>query len=227
MNEQVTLFITSCGREALLRKTIESFLKFNTYKNITNVVICEDSGVYGCMEHIRVLFVDVSCNIIYNSKRIGQMRSIENGVKYINTPYVFHCEDDWEFYEYGFIEESFNILNSDPKISQVLLRDYSEYLYRYKMSIINIDNSLCKRIKTREGIDIYSFNPSLKRTEIQMLNIPYNDWDDEYTIQTKINTLGYYAVVANKPSGYVNHIGWNDHINESDDIKYRKDFIGK
>ena len=155
------------------------------------------------------------------------MRSIENGVKYINTPYVFHCEDDWKFYEYGFIEESFNILNSDPKISQVLLRDYSEYLYRYKMSIINIDNSLCKRIKTREGTDIYSFNPSLKRTEIQMLNIPYNDWDDEYTIQTKINTLGYYAVVANKPSGYVNHIGWNCHIKESHDIKYRKDFIGK
>jgi hypothetical protein len=56
------------------------------------------------------------------------MRSIENGVKYITTPYVFHCEDDWEFYCPGFIELSMKILQTNDRISQVLLRSYHEYI---------------------------------------------------------------------------------------------------
>jgi hypothetical protein len=227
MNENITLFITSCGRLHLLKPTIQSFLQFNTYKYITEIIICEDSGVNGCIDEIKDLCGEIPCRIIYNPKRIGQMRSIENGVKYINTPYVFHCEDDWKFYNYGFIEASLEIIKSDPNISQVLLRHYNEYLNRYDMQIIDMNNPLCKRVKLKDGDDIYSFNPSLKRIDIELLNIPYQDWDDEYTIQKTINKLKFYAVVTNNVNGYVDHIGWNDHIYESSDIKYRKDFIGK
>jgi len=207
---EVTLFITSCGRPHLLQKTLESFIKFNTYA-IKEAIICEDSGVNNCIDFVKDI-LNFPCNIIYNEKRMGQMRSIENGVKYITTPYVFHCEDDWEFYCPGFIELSMQILESNNKISQVLLRSYHEYTSRYNMKIINNDNIDYNIITLNEGVSLYSFNPSLKKTEIELLNIPYKDTDDEGTIQLKIQELGYISVVTKNHNGFVNHIGWNDHV---------------
>jgi hypothetical protein len=207
---EVTLFITSCGRPHLLKPTLESFMKFNTYP-IKEAIICEDSGNIGSIDFAKNI-LNFPCKIIYNEKRIGQMRSIENGVKYINTPYVFHCEDDWEFYCHGFIELSMEILQSNEKISQVLLRSYDEYIYRYNMKINNDDNANYNIITLNEGTSVYSFNPSLKKIEIELLNIPYKDTDDEGTIQKKIQELGYISVITKNRKGFVTHIGWNDHI---------------
>jgi hypothetical protein len=223
MNE-VTLFITSCGRPELLKVTLKSFMQFNTYP-ITEAIICEDSGNIDSINFIKEI-LNFPCTIIYNQKRVGQMRSIENGVKLIKTPYVFHCEDDWEFYCHGFIELSMEILQKNEKISQVLLRSYDEYIQRYNFKIHDVDDNYRKI--TQENLQqMYSFNPSLKKTNIQLLNIPYEDWDDEFTIQTKINQLGLFAVVTKNNNGFVRHIGWNHHINESSDIKYRCQFPGK
>lgn len=53
MNQEVTLFITSCGRPELLKRTLESFVKFNTYP-IKEAILCEDSGIpnIGINHHI-------------------------------------------------------------------------------------------------------------------------------------------------------------------------------
>jgi hypothetical protein len=224
MSNEVTLFITSCGRPHLLKITLESFIKYNSYP-IKEAIICEDSGVDKCIDFAKDI-LKFPCKIIYNKKRIGQMRSIENGVKYITTPYVFHCEDDWEFYCSGFIELSMQILESNDKIAQVLLRSYNEYVNMYNFKIIKSEN-IYRQITLSDSRQIYSFNPSLKKTDIQMLNIPYEDWDDEFTIQNKINELGMFAVVTNNVNGFVSHIGWNNHIEESNDITYRSYFPGK
>jgi hypothetical protein len=221
---EVTLFITSCGRPYLLKQTLESFIKFNTYP-IKEAIICEDSGNINSIDFVKNI-LSFPCNIIYNEKRIGQMRSIENGVKYITTPYVFHCEDDWEFYCPSFIELSMEILQKNDRVSQVLLRSYDEYINRYNFKIHNT-NEIYKTITLPTFQQIYSFNPSLKKLNIQLLNIPYQDWDDEFTIQTKINELNLFAVVTNNVNGFVRHIGWNNHIHESQDIKYRNQFPGK
>lgn len=208
--DKVTLFITSCGRPHLLKKTLETFIMFNTYP-IQEAIICEDSGINNCIDFAKDI-LNFPCKIIYNEKRIGQMRSIENGVKYITTPYVFHCEDDWEFYASGFIELSMQILESNDKISQVVLRSYHEYISIYNMIINSVDNSNYNIITLNDGNSIYSFNPSLKKIEIELLNIPYHYSDDEGTIQTKIQELGYISVVTKNPNGFVNHIGWDDHV---------------
>ena len=140
------------------------------------------------------------------------MRSIENGVKYITTPYVFHCEDDWGFYCPGFIEVSMEILQKNDIISQVLLRSYDEYTNMYNMKINNNNNTNYNIITLKEGTSVYSFNPSLKKIEVELLNIPYKDTDDEGTIQKKIQELGYVSVVTKNKNGFVAHIGWNDHV---------------
>jgi len=69
------------------------------------------------------------------------------------------------------------------------------------------------------ALNIFSWRPSLKRIEIQKLRMPYELWDDEYTIELEINKIGYYAVVIknvkNGIKGFCHHIGINHHIPET------------
>ena len=60
-----------------------------------------------------------SKTIIYNETNIGQIKSIDKNIySLVKTEFIFHCEDDWEFYSYGFIEKSINILSNNLKYLQ-------------------------------------------------------------------------------------------------------------
>lgn len=238
MDKEVTLFITSCGRPELLKRTLESFVKFNTYP-IKEAILCEDSGISNIVDFVTYIlpFPVIFC---YNTERIGQMKTIEIYTQLIKTPYVFHLEDDYEFFDSGFIELSFEIMDSDPKISQVLLEDEQHDYFK-----LDIGNPLCYKVLTSDplltyvnngdgALNLFSWRPSLKRIEIQRLRMPYELWDDEYTIQLQINKMGYYAVITknvkNGAKGFCKHIGKNYHVLENfknTKIIGRKDFPDK
>lgn len=235
---EVTLFITSCGRPKLLGKTLGSFVAYNTYP-IKEVILCEDSGIKDIVNFVKDIlpYPIIFC---YNENRIGQMKTIEKYTPLIKTPYVFHLEDDYEFFDYGFIELSFKILDSDSKISQVLLEDEQNDYHK-----VDIQNNLCYKLMTNKPDEIkanngdgpltcFSWRPSLKRMEIQKLRMPYQPWDDEYTIQLQVNKIGMYSVVTknikNGKKGFCTHIGKDYHIPENfNKIKIigRKDFPDK
>jgi len=155
------------------------------------------------------------------------MKTIEKYTPLIKTPFVFHLEDDYEFYDYGFIELSLKIMDTDKNISQVLLEDYQHNLYK-----VDINNSLCYKVMTNDPNDpniskynngdgaltIFTWRPSLKRIEIQKLRMPYELWDDEYTIQLQINKMGYYSVITKNEKegkkGFCRHIGVDQHVPE-------------
>ena len=42
--------------------------------------------------------------LIFNENRQGQIKSVDYAYSMVETPYIFHLEDDWEFYESYFIE---------------------------------------------------------------------------------------------------------------------------
>lgn len=219
-NKTVTLFITSCGRPELLKRTLISFVKYNTYP-IEEVILCEDSGIKYIVDFVKDL-LPYKIIFCYNETCIGQMKTIEKYSRFIKTPYVFHLEDDYEFFDNGFIELSFKIMDTDNNISQVLLEDD-----QHSYPKIDINNPLCYKImnydpniydyKTIDGpLSIFSWRPSLKRIEIQLLRMPYELWDDEYTIQLQINKLGYYSVITknekNGRFGFCTHIGKDYHV---------------
>jgi hypothetical protein len=232
---KVTLFITSCGRPALLKQTLISFVKYNTYP-IEEMILCEDSGILGIADFVKDI-IPYPVKLCYNDVRIGQMKTIEKYTPLVKTPFVFHLEDDFEFFDYGFIELSFKIMETDKNISQVFL--HSE---QYKHFRVDIGNDLCYKIMTNDPNDknynngdgaltCYSWTPSLKRIEIQKLRMPYELWDDEYTIQLLVNKLGYYSVIPKcTNNGFCRHIGYQDHVQENyQNIKLiaRKDFPDK
>jgi GT2 family glycosyltransferase len=221
-NKEVTLFLTACNRPDLLRITLTSFIKYNTYP-IKEVIIMEDSGYKG-INDFAIALLPFPCKIIYNEKRLGQMKSIENGSKFIKTDYVFHCEEDWEFYDSGFIEESFKILDKDPKVCCVFLRGFEENRIRSGINIDFTDRGGYYYVKQllhkpkKEGGElrasgVLSFNPGLRKKEISLSKIPYTNFEDEGTLGYYFRQKGMFGAVTKNKNGYVRHIGWGHHVN--------------
>jgi hypothetical protein len=204
----VTLFLTSCGRPDLLMKTMESFLKFNTYP-IKEAIITEDSGNAGINDFLYDM-LPFPCRILYNTERLGQMKSIENGLQYINTPYVFHCEEDWEFYDSGFIEKSFEILDKNDKITSVWLRSHDELINRYNFHISQVPNENYYIVGPNTGN--FSWNPGLRKTEIQKAYAPYPEVFCEGKLSEAFRNRGFVSALTDNKNGYVQHIGWDRHV---------------
>jgi hypothetical protein len=209
--KEVTLFLTACGRPDLLEQTLKSFLMFNTYP-IKEGIIMEDSGQQGINDFVHQL-LPFPCQILYNSERLGQMRSIEQGLKLLSTPYVFHCEEDWEFYDSGFIEKSFEIIEKDSKVTSVWLRSHHEILNYYGIPLIKSElGDYFYTGKNGLGSGSFSFNPGLRKLSIALQFTPYTKEDDEGTLCLKFREIGMTSAMINHPFGYVKHIGWGRHI---------------
>ena len=234
MNE-VTLVITACNRPHLLKPTLESFMKYNTYP-IKECIIVEDSGLQGVNDFAKYILGPESLappvhslKLIYNESNIGQLKSIDKAYSQVTTEYIFHCEEDWEFTEYGFIEESMKILKQDEKIFTVWLRPYHCTSGHPVVECPDLPYNIMKRkhfyydaVKNKTYIwGGITFNPGLRRTDVCMKLHPYAeiknkiesvDMAGEYTVNNEYRLLGYYAAITKNSRGYVNHIGWGHHI---------------
>ena len=99
--EDVTVVITSCGRYDLLEQTIDSFLRYNTYP-IDKFIVMEDGDAHPSplVEKYRLHPFEW----LTTGKRVGQIAAIDRAYQEVKTEFIFHCEDDWEFFEPSFIE---------------------------------------------------------------------------------------------------------------------------
>ena len=66
-SDEVTLFLTACNRPRLLKQTLESFVKFNTYP-IKEAIIMEDSGLQGINDFAKTI-LPCPVTILYNERR--------------------------------------------------------------------------------------------------------------------------------------------------------------
>jgi hypothetical protein len=57
---------------------------------------------------------------------MGQVSSIDKAYAEVTTPYIMHCEDDWEFYRFGFVEASLEVLEKYDNILQVWIRAHHD-----------------------------------------------------------------------------------------------------
>lgn len=212
IQEKVTLFVTACKRPDLLQTTLNTFVKYNTYP-IEEVIIMEDSGLEGIDDFAHSIF---SCpvRILYTKQNRGVMRSIENGLQYIRTPYVFQSEDDWEFYDYGFIEKSLEILKKDSQMTVVQLRSYKE-LSHYNIPMVRKDNYFTCGTPER-NVGNFTNNPGLRTTENIRMFAPYTSETIptlcEGGLSTAFRTLGMTSALTDNENGYVTHIGWGRRV---------------
>lgn len=211
--DKITVVFTSCGRVDFLKITIDSFLKFNTY-NIEKYIIIENSGDINVANDINNLFGNLDkFQIIINETNIGQVSSIDKAYSFVNTEYIFHCEDDWLFFEYGFIEKSLSILRDRKDISNINLR------VRFDGEK-GSEHPILGPMKTKDDIIYYeyiqnyygvwhgfSWNPGLRRLSDYQLIKPYKQYINEQGVNLVFKNLGYKAACLE--NFYCKHIGTN------------------
>ncbi len=223
-DKKITFVLTSCGRFDLLEKTLRSFFQHEDAKLMDRFILTEDScdeGVYDVLEK----FPQAEFEVIFNNPYKGQMLSIDSAYEQVKTPYIFHCEDDWEFTKPDFVKPSLVLLEDFPKAFQVLIRDP-------KTEFINFEHQPLlehKGIKHRDidgkklGGSWYglSFNPGLRRTADQMALFPFSAYTTEAALAVKVKRQDYYQIQLE--NGGVVHIGEVQHLLDVHDV--RKPFV--
>ena len=213
----ITLVVTSCGRLDLLKHTLESFDRFNTAP-VREVFITEDAGDEGVRAVIPAHWKD-HCTFFVNRPKLGQLASIDLAYEQVKTPYIFHCEDDWEFYRPGFVEDSRTILELRPEILQVWLRNYvydlqvhSPYIRLGAREVIG-GVPCYPLISDKPEWQSFSLNPGLRRLKEYRLCAPFAGHGGEKALSQRYAELNLTAVTLEGDA--VLHTGFGLHVETS------------
>jgi hypothetical protein len=220
MPKGITVVLTSCNRFDLLEATLRSFFKFNTYP-VEKILIIEDSGDRQGLENVLSKFQYDRFATIVNPEQLGQQKSIDKAYSQVDTEYIFHCEDDWDFLRKGFIEDSLALLEAFPKLITVWGRSADEYPADFFADNVQEHQGIRYR-EVRK--DIFTLNPSLKRvSDYQLMGsfAQYTPGQFEREISDVYRNRGYAAVILEAP--FTNHLGWHRRIHFRDKAnKYLK-----
>jgi len=218
---EVSFLVTSCGRPDLLKRTVASFNAHNTYP-IARSILIEDSANREMARFIRAHLGDTFDTVIVNDRKLGQIRSIDRAYQEVTTPYVFHCEDDWEFVRGAFIERSFDLLDEDPHIINVWLRglhDTSGHPVEPEPLVSRSGIPYHRMALDQQGTcQGFTFNPTLKRMSDYALVQPLADLGSEGAAAQRYRELGFHAVTLDEV--YVEHIGHGRHVPLPGDQRY-------
>ena len=202
MNEY-TLVVTSCDRHDLLKRTLESFAKFADVPP-TETIIIED-GALDAPEWLLQLEGLGKKTWVTTGGRKGQTFAIDTAYARVQTPLIFHCEDDWEFFRTGFIKESSDILDKHLMISMVSVRGPSNH-----PEVFDAELGITIRQKDWNNWGGISWNPGLRRlSDYKRIgyfgeHVPYNLKCQELDISILYRQLGYF--MASLPAA-CKHIG--------------------
>lgn len=163
MYNNVTAVLTSCGRLDLLERTINS-LDETFWDKIPVKIITEDSANENIFEEVRVQNENgylKGWTILCNELKLGQSASIDLAYSKVKTDYVFHLEDDWEFYDDTFIDRSLPILEKYDNIIQVTFRGNTPHLTDPTLFEAETENEFNVLIPGYNGWPGFTYNPNI------------------------------------------------------------------
>ncbi len=220
-----TLVVTSCGRFDLLRITL-STLRDSLDIPPARVIVTEDSGNAAVHDVVAPIFPQAK--ILVNAIRLGQLASIDNAYRFVETPFILHCEDDWQFSGEGFLADSHVLLEEFPEISLVSLRSRTEVNRRIRNApalrhgSVNYFRADPKLHPEYFG---YSFNPGLRRLSDYRRVGPFADYYGERQISYCFKVLGY--TTAYLEPACVTHIGDGRHVNDPTTKRRSRNVAGR
>lgn len=210
----ITAVITSCGRFDFLEKTLESLVKYAD-ASFDKIIIVDNSTNPDTEQHIKAVSekIQTPLYLLANPVNIGQVSSIDLAYSYVDTEYIFHCEDDWEFFDTGFLSLSKQLLDDIPNIINVNLRIRfdGEKGSMHPVSDLIVSKSgihyheyLINYLGAWHG---FSWNPGLRRKKDYDLIKPYKQYGEESGVGKVYKDMGYVAACLEK--SYCKHIGTN------------------
>ncbi len=214
---QVTVIFFSCRRVDILKKSVASFVKNNSYP-VSEYIIVNDSADEKIHRQIEECFEGAT--FVFNKENVGLVKSIDLGYEHIKTEYFFHCEDDWCVTKDGYIKNSMEIMLKDPKIEEVWPYAMNGHPIDPKIYSVNgIQYQLIRENyeKGKNGFNDFAWHGfttaiGLKRMSDYRRVGPYADipwqgtiWHREQAIGERYHDLGYRAAVLQ--GEYASNIG--------------------
>ncbi|MDE0716306.1 MAG: glycosyltransferase family A protein [Rhodospirillaceae bacterium] len=214
--EPYTVVLTSCGRFDLLERTLASLLP-RLEGPVEEVHVIEDSGNRAVADVVRQF--DGFRAPIYtmvNTPKLGQVRSIDRLYSRVETEWLFHCEDDWEFFGSRFISQSFFLLQEFPNFSMVTPRDpagfHPEYFFSEQTAASGVRYRMANPARARRFAGLM-FSPGLRRMREYRIVGPYARLSvvpTEPVVGRVYRELGYRVAALAEPA--VRHIGQDRHV---------------
>lgn len=221
----ITGVLTSCGRHDLLARTLTSFYAFNT-RPLAGMIVVEDGP--DIPQGARAPFAQQPIEWISTGRRVGQVAAIDYAYSRVKTPYIFHLEDDWEFYRPGFIEKSLPVLEANPKCLQVWIRALNDTQRHPVEPHVYSDGGVPWRRLALEyhcqGVwHGFAFNPGLRRLAdyvsiggygVHTRFDPAKPGASESAIGRVYRQRDFYAAILcdENGAGYVRHTGGGRHV---------------
>jgi hypothetical protein len=207
----VTLCLTSAGRPDLLQKTLSTLLIANA-PSFQEIIIIDDFASEECAQVVRRLCPEAK--LLLNQIRLGQLRSVDRMYQLVRTPFIFHCEDDWEFDPIPVVADCFKALAGVCNASVVCVRALDdlnpEALKEAMLTEIDGSRFWIRSITARPIWNGFTFNPGLLRRSLWEEYGPYETYPREAAISEHMKAHGLRIVQL--IGGACRHIGANRRI---------------
>jgi hypothetical protein len=230
-DRDITICLTSCGRFDLLEKTISSLVTYWDGPPPAAFLIHEDSGLIPTelgIELNRFLKRHWQIEAEWSmSNRAGQVHAIDVLYQKVETPYIFHCEDDWEFYQEGFISDSKAVLEAEPKCAVVWIKHPSDRSGHTIMKDIKLTKTGVRyqQLAHRYRGDWHgmTWSPGLRRLSDYMIAGEFSKFctwrSNDHIIAEKDYNKRYYDLGY---SGFTLCRGFIKHLGNIQSLKKRK-----
>lgn len=125
--DTVTVCITSCARLDLLAETLKTFRHYNDGGRF---IVSEDSADPAVVAALRS--DHPGFQVLHGPERLGLMRSIDRLYSAVDTPYLFHLEDDWGFHGPVDWNSAIALLERRDDVANVCVRAFDEVRDKYR-----------------------------------------------------------------------------------------------
>jgi peptidoglycan/xylan/chitin deacetylase (PgdA/CDA1 family)/SAM-dependent methyltransferase len=219
-DRSVTLCITSANRPDLLRRTLTSLLAANA-ASFQEIFIIDDLASEACAAVVRD--VCPTANFLLNETRLGHHRSLDRLYSHVRTPFIFQCEDDWEFDPVPIVYDCLEALLAIPDASGVFVRVKEE------LSPVGLQAMEGSELREIEGCqyllpshDIlppgsdasigtaFGLSPNLMRRSLWEEHGPYANFPTEADIMRHMKAQRLRCIL--RLNGTCHHIGDERHV---------------
>lgn len=208
----LTLCLTVGKRPNELRQTLNSLFERMSF---AHVIAINDFGDEATNDVFRQL-APVGSRLISIGQNLGHHRAVDEMYRHINTPYVFHCEDDWLFDAPIDGCNIIQMLESDARLSMICLRRVDDMVFSAdEQAQFQTHNTpfgdWISLAAVHEQWYGYTFNPHIAKIETYRQLAPFAQFKKERHISRTWRKMG--KVAGFLPDGVCRHIGFDSVAN--------------
>jgi hypothetical protein len=213
MNDKITVCMTMGRRPDLLRQTLESL---GPDLDGLRVLAINDFGD----EATNAAFASLcpQGQRINLGEQVGHHAAVDALYREVQTPFIFHLEDDWGFHQHGFLTRAKALLQSDPAISIVCFRDISDFPQHAEwgntpQSVTSDAGNYIRLDHLHDQWHGFTFNPHLGRRALWEKLGGFSGFRKERHISRQVRALGQFTAYLDP--GACAHIGWETSVTEA------------